>query len=376
MDKLAMIAFGGNALLRAGQKGTFEEQLANVEATCGHLCHLVRRGYGIVIAHGNGPQVGNGLLRQEAGKQVYGLEAMPMDFCGAETQGSIAYLIETALERVLRREGLSRRIVSLVTRVEVSASDPGFAHPTKPVGPYYASVPAGGALLDDVGRQFEGQIDAGSPDSPVGRQFEGQIDAGTSNSSFGAHFDAQNVAETVISSEVVKSCHSEVQGTERISFYKPDAAGRGYRKVVASPQPLKIFNIDLVERLAREGYIVVTAGGGGIPVAGPEHRGVEAVIDKDLASALAAAEMKADEFYILTDVPKVYINFRKPGEKALDRLGVEEARRYLVEGQFAEGSMAPKVRAAIRFIEGGGKECVITEAGQLGNPACGTRIYL
>ena len=263
-----------------------------------------------------------------------------------------------------------------MTRVEVSASDPGFAHPTKPVGPYYASVPAGGALLDDVGRQFEGQIDAGSPDSPVGRQFEGQIDAGTSNSSFGAHFDAQNVAETVISSEVVKSCHSEVQGTERISFYKPDAAGRGYRKVVASPQPLKIFNIDLVERLAREGYIVVTAGGGGIPVAGPEHRGVEAVIDKDLASALAAAEMKADEFYILTDVPKVYINFRKPGEKALDRLGVEEARRYLVEGQFAEGSMAPKVRAAIRFIEGGGKECVITEAGQLGNPACGTRIYL
>ncbi|MBO4536025.1 MAG: carbamate kinase [Bacteroidales bacterium] len=304
MDRLAMIAFGGNALLRAGQKGTFEEQLANVEATCGHLCHLVRRGYGIVIAHGNGPQVGNGLLRQEAGKQVYGLEAMPMDFCGAETQGSIAYLIETALERVLRREGLDRRIVSLVTRVEVSASDPGFANPTKPVGPYYASVPAGGAAV-----------------------------------------------------------------------YKLDPAGRGYRKVVASPQPLRIANIDLVERLAREGYIVVTAGGGGIPVAGPEHRGVEAVIDKDLASALAAAEIKADEFYILTDVPKVYINFRKPGEKALDRLSVEEARRYLAEGQFAEGSMAPKVRAAIRFIEGGGKECVITEAGQLGNPACGTRIY-
>ena len=371
MERLAMIAFGGNALLRAGQKGTFEEQLANVEATCGHLCHLVRRGYGIVIAHGNGPQVGNGLLRQEAGKQVYGLEAMPMDFCGAETQGSIAYLIETALERVLRREGLSRRIVSLVTRVEVSASDPGFSHPTKPVGPYYASVPPGGALLDDVGRHFEAKNVAETPNSP-----------------FGAHFEVKNVAETVISSEVetracerwhrqvAKSCHSEAQGAERISFYKADAAGRGYRKVVASPQPLKIANIDLVERLAREGYIVVTAGGGGIPVAGPEHRGVEAVIDKDLASALAAASMKADEFYILTDVPKVYINFRKPGEKALDRLSVEEARRYLTEGQFAEGSMAPKVRAAIRFIEGGGTECVITEAGQLGNPACGTRIYL
>ena len=319
MEKLAMIAFGGNALLRAGQKGTFEEQLANVEATCGHLCHLVRRGYGIVIAHGNGPQVGNGLLRHEAGKQVYGLEAMPMDFCGAETQGSIAYLIETALERVLRREGLDRRIVSLVTRVEVSASDPGFANPTKPVGPYYAEVPAGGVLI--------------------------------------------GAEPSVISSEVEKS------------VYKLDPAGRGYRKVVASPQPLRIANIDLVERLAREGYIVVTAGGGGIPVAGPEHRGVEAVIDKDLASSLAAVEMKADEFYILTDVPKVCVNFHTPEERALDRMSVEEARRYLAEGQFAEGSMAPKVRAGIRFVEGGGKECVITEAGQLGNPACGTRIY-
>ena len=303
MEKLAMIAFGGNALLRAGQKGTFEEQLANVETTCGHLCHLVRRGYGIVIAHGNGPQVGNGLLRHEAGKQVYGLEAMPMDFCGAETQGSIAYLIETALERVLRREGLNRRIVSLVTRVEVSSSDPAFSNPTKPVGPYYAEVP------DDQ------------------------------------------------------------------AVYRLDPQGRGYRKVVASPQPLRIANIDLVERLAREGYIVVTAGGGGIPVAGPEHKGVEAVIDKDLASSLAAVEMKADEFYILTDVPKVCVNFHTPEERALDRMSVEEARRYLAEGQFAEGSMAPKVRAGIRFIEGGGKECVITEAGQLGNPACGTRIY-
>ena len=335
MERLAMIAFGGNALLRAGQKGTFEEQLANVEATCGHLCHLVRRGYGIVIAHGNGPQVGNGLLRHEAGKQVYGLEAMPMDFCGAETHGSIAYLIETALERVLRREGLDRRIVSLVTRVEVSASDPGFANPTTPVGPYYAEVPAGGVLLGATGRQFRAQNDAES---------------------------------SVIPSEAKESPASQ-------SVYRPDPAGRGYRKVVASPQPLRIANIDLVERLAREGYIVVTAGGGGIPVAGPEHKGVEAVIDKDLASSLAAVEMKADEFYILTDVPKVCVNFHTPEERALDRMSVEEARRYLAEGQFAEGSMAPKVRAGIRFVEGGGKECVITEAGQLGNPACGTRIY-
>ena len=305
MERLAMVAFGGNALLRAGEKGTFEEQLRNVEETCAQLVHLLRRGYDIVIAHGNGPQVGNGLLRQEAGKQVYGLEAMPMDFCGAETQGSIAYLIETALERVLRREGIDRRVVSLVTRVEVSASDPGFSNPTKPVGPYYPSNPG-----------LEGAV------------------------------------------------------------YKEDAAGRGWRKVVASPVPVRIENIDLVERLAREGYIVITAGGGGIPVVREADgcRGVEAVIDKDLASALAATSMKADEFYILTDVPKVYVNFRKPGEKALDSISVEEARRYLAEGQFAEGSMAPKVRAGIRFVESCGGECVITEARQLGNPSCGTRI--
>ena len=138
--KLAMVAFGGNALLRAGQKGTFREQLENVERTCENLLPLLKRGYDLVIGHGNGPQVGNGLLRQEAGRQVFGLEAMPMDFCGAETQGSIAYLIETALERVLRRSGLERRIVSLVTRVEVSADDPMFQHPTKPVGPYYPSA--------------------------------------------------------------------------------------------------------------------------------------------------------------------------------------------------------------------------------------------
>ena len=304
MNKLAMVAFGGNALLRAGEKGTYEEQLSNVERTCAQLCHLVARGYDIVIGHGNGPQVGNGLLRHEAGKKVFGLEAMPMDFCGAETQGSIAYMIETGMERVLRRAELARPVVSLVTRVEVPADDPGFQNPTKPVGPYYAEEPADGAT------------------------------------------------------------------------YRADPGGRGWRKVVASPKPVRILNIDLVERLAREGYIVVTVGGGGIPVVRDAEglRGVEAVIDKDLASALAAVTMKADEFYILTDVPKVYIHFHTPEQQALDTMTVAEARKYLAEGMFAEGSMAPKVRAGIYFVESGGGQCVITEAGQLGNPACGTRI--
>lgn len=301
-----MIAFGGNALLRAGQEGTYEQQLQNVEQTCSQLQPLIERGYDIVIGHGNGPQVGNALLRHEAGKKMFGLQAMPMDFCGSETQGSIAYMIETAMERVLRRAGSDRRVVSLVTRVEVDAADPMFSNPTKPVGPYYTA--------------------------------------------------------------------DEIKG--KPGAWKEDPQGRGWRKVVASPKPIGICNIDLVERLAREGCVVVTVGGGGIPVVAADGglKGVEAVIDKDLASALAAVRMKADEFYILTDVPKVYINFRKPGEKALDAISVAEAKEYLAQGQFAEGSMAPKVRAGIMFVEATGGRCIITEAGQLGNSACGTAI--
>ena len=299
-----MIAFGGNALLRAGQKGTYEEQMENVQRTCGQLLHLIQRGYDIVIGHGNGPQVGNVMLQHEAGRQQFALPAMPMDFCGAETQGSIAYLIETGMERVLKAAGVDRHIVSVVTRVEVSADDPMFQRPTKFVGPYYPEAPQDGAT------------------------------------------------------------------------YKEDPRGLGWRKVVASPVPLRIANIDIVEQLARQGHIVVTVGGGGIPVVATEegHRGVEAVIDKDLASALAAVTMKADEFYILTDVPKVFINYRKENQTALGTMTIAQARQYLAEGQFAEGSMAPKVRAGIRFVEAGGKQCIITEAAALNDPACGTRI--
>lgn len=315
MKKLAMIAFGGNALLRSGQKGTFEEQVENVERTCENLVPLLKEGYQIVIGHGNGPQVGNGLLRHQAGEKCYGLPAQPMDFCGAETQGSIAYLIETALDRVLARHGIDRPVVSLVTRVEVSADDPHFQNPTKPVGPYYTK--------------------------------------------------------------------EETEGMEGV--FKEDPKGRGWRKVVPSPVPVGIQNASLVGKLAAEGYIVVTVGGGGIPVvrdnafpAKPGSKaplkGVEAVIDKDLASALCAQLIWAEELYILTDVPKVYVNFRKPDERALDVLTIAEAKELLAAGQAAEGSMAPKIRAGIYFLEHGGKTCIITEAGSLGDPACGTRI--
>jgi carbamate kinase len=311
MNKLAVVAFGGNALLRSGQKGTYKEQIENVSNTCESLYSLVKQGYNLVIGHGNGPQVGNVMLQHEGGLEKYNIPAMPMDFCVAETQGSIAHLIEMGFRNMFAKNGINKNIVTLVTQVVVSKDDPMFQNPTKPVGPYYTKEQA------------------------------------------------------------------ETFSKENGSVYREDPKGNGWRKVVASPKPVEINNVEIVKQLSESGTIVVTVGGGGIPVVKEENgtvRGVEAVIDKDLASALTAVQIGADEFYILTDVPKVYINFRKPGEKALDVITVAEAKEYLAQGQFAEGSMAPKVRAGIMFVENGGKECVITEAGQLGNPSCGTRI--
>lgn len=311
MKRLAVVAFGGNALLKSGQKGTFEEQVRNVSETCKALLPLLQQGYNLVIGHGNGPQVGNVMLQHEAGKQVFHLEAMPMDFCVAETQGSIGYLIELCLFNEMQKAGLNRQVVTLLTQVLVSKEDRAFANPTKPVGPYYTKEEA----------------------------------------------DRYSAATGAI--------------------FKEDPKGNGWRKVVPSPTPMDINHLEMIEAAVEAGHIVVTVGGGGIPVireANGDFKGIEAVIDKDLASALTAVKIKADEFYILTDVPKVYVNFRKPDEKALDTITVAEARRYLDEGQFAEGSMAPKIRAAIFFVENGGKECIITEAGELGKAAAGTRI--
>ena len=310
MSKLAVVAFGGNALLRSGQKGTYQEQIQNVTATCESLLGLVKQDYNIVIGHGNGPQVGNVMLQHEAGSKTFGIQSMPMDFCVSETQGSIGYLIEQGFRNIFAKENLSKNVVTIVTQVVVNGEDPMFKNPTKPVGPYYTK--------EDADR------------------------------------------------------YAAATG----AIFREDPKGNGWRKVVASPKPLKVANVEIVKQLAEAGNIVVTVGGGGIPVIEKEGRicGVEAVIDKDLASALTAVTIGADEFYILTDVPKVYLNFKKPNEKALDTITVAEAKQYLAEGHFTEGSMAPKVRAAIYFVENGGAECIITEAGQLGNPACGTRI--
>lgn len=311
MSKTAVIAFGGNALLRAKQRGTIEEQIQNVTDTCKALITFIKNDYNLVIGHGNGPQVGTVMLQHEAGGKLFDLERMPLDFCVSETQGSIGYLIEQSLQNILLEEKIDRNVVTLVTQVLVDKNDPMFLTPTKPVGPYYTEEEA---------------------------------------------------------AEITKKSGAT---------FKPDPKGNGWRKVVASPKPIKIGNAQLIKLLTDNRHVVIAAGGGGIPVIQDEHgyhHGVEAVIDKDLASSLMAIDIKADEFYILTDVPKVYINFRKENEKALDVITVSEAKSYLAEGQFTEGSMAPKVRAAIYFVENSGKECVITEAHQLGTPGCGTRI--
>ena len=310
MSKLVVVALGGNALLRSNQKGTYKEQIENVTETCEALMSFINNGDNLIIGHGNGPQVGNVMLQHEAGAKMFEVQPMPMDFCVSETQGSIGYLIETGFRKVLSRHGFKNNIVTLVTRVLVDVNDPMFQNPTKPVGPYYEKEEA------------------------------------------------------------------EEYAAATGAVFKEDPKGRGWRKVVASPKPLEINNIELVEQLARGGNIVVTVGGGGIPVVEKDgyYVGVEAVIDKDLASSLAAVQVKADEFYILTDVPQAYINFRKDNEQALGRITVAEAKKYLEEGQFTEGSMAPKMRAAVKFVEATGHEAVITDAASLGNPNAGTRI--
>ncbi len=312
--KLAVVAFGGNALLRAGQKGTIDEQEANVYETCESLLSLITRGYDLVIGHGNGPQVGNILLQVNAGEKLYGIPGMPLDVCGAYSQGFIGYIIEQQFMNVLAKHGYKRNIVTLVTQVVVDKNDPAFNNPTKPIGPYY----------------------------------------------------------TEEEMKLLKEKHPED------SFAK-DPKGKGWRKVVASPKPVDINNKKIIEQLAREGNIVVTVGGGGIPVFYVETnklQGIDAVIDKDLASSMLAIYINADEFYILTDVQKVCLNFNTPNEKKLDTITVSEAKQYLAEGHFTEGSMAPKIRAAINFVENGGKVCIITEAGQLENPDAGTRIIM
>lgn len=311
-NKLAVVAFGGNALLRGDEAGTIDDQEKNSYDTCVKVLELIKRGHNVIITHGNGPQVGNILLRNEAGYNQYKIPKMPLDICVADSQGGIGYMIERQMLNVLNDFKMKMNVITIITEVLVDINDPAFGNPNKPVGPFYLKEEA----------------------------------------------------------ELLSKANNWV--------FKEDPRKRGWRRVVPSPKPKDIFNKKLIRDLARKGNIVIAVGGGGVPVYRHENNyleAIEAVIDKDLASALLAKDIKADAFYIITDVPKVFINFNTKNQKALDRISQIEAKKYYDEGHFAAGSMGPKILAAIDFVEKSKKEAIITEASQLQYEDCGTRIY-
>jgi carbamate kinase len=311
MKKTAVVALGGNALLRGNEIGTIQQQEKNTYDTCINLLNLLKEDYNIVITHGNGPQVGNIMLRNEAGYNNYKIPKMPLDICVADSQGGIGYMIERQIINILKDHKIRKNVVTVVTQVLVNKDDPAFQNPTKPVGAFYLKEEAD--LLARVNN----------------------------------------------------------------FVFKEDPGKRGWRRVVPSPKPQDILNKKVIKDLVHKGNIVIASGGGGIPVyRGNDNRlyGVEAVIDKDSASALLAKEIGAEAFFILTDVSKVYIKFQKPDQKALNIITAKEAQKYFDDGEFAAGSMGPKILAAINFVNEGGKETVITESTMLGNPEGGTRI--
>jgi carbamate kinase len=296
---LAVVAFGGNALLTPEDSGETRIQLDRAREAVRQLLPILNRGYELIVVHGNGPQVGNLLLQAELAAER--VPPQSLDVCVAQTQGSMGFLIELAFDNELKAAGFRKRVVTLVTQVEVDAADPAFLKPSKPIGPFFTRERA------DVLKKAAG-------------------------------------------------------------WTMVEDAGRGWRKVVASPKPLAVRNVDVVSSLVNRGYVVIAAGGGGIPVVVPEEgdiRGVEAVIDKDYAAAMLAASLSADLFVILTGVERVSRDFGKPTETPLARLDVATARELLAEGQFPPGSMGPKIDAAIRFVEAGGREVLITRAESL-----------
>ena len=314
MNKMAVVALGGNALLRGDQLGTIEEQEQNTTATLENIVYLIKEGYELVLTHGNGPQVGNILMRNDAGEQMYSIAQMPLDICVADSQGGIGYMIERMLMNVLLKHGIKKNIVTLVTLVVVEKDDPAFQNPKKRIGKIYNRDEA----------------------------------------------DKLKKSKGWIFKEEVKS-------------------DGGWRRVVPSPKPVRIMNEEIIMDLVSQGNIVIAAGGGGVPVYLDESqrlRPAEAVIDKDLASSLLASRIGAHEYYILTDVPYVYINYKKEDQEVKEFLNREDTLMYMEQGMFSEGSMAPKIRAALYFIENGGEKSVITEATKLEDRSYGTKITM
>jgi carbamate kinase len=302
--KLALIAIGGNSIIKSGQRGTIDEQFENIEETCRSIVQLVLRGYRVVITHGNGPQVGAQLLRSElAAHQVY---THPLDVCVADTQGSMGYMIQNSLQRALDDNNRNDEVGSVVTQVVVDEDDPAFKNPTKPVGPFYTEEQAR-------------------------------------------------------------------EKTEKLGWEMIEDAARGYRRVVPSPIPKEIVEYRMIKAAVEDNIIVIAVGGGGVPVVRRKDRlyGIEAVIDKDRASSILARSLGADLFIIPTDAEKVYLNFKKANQQALDRVTLDEAKRYLNDGHFPPGNMGPKIEAVIGFIEGGGEHAIITTPELLGRAVDG-----
>ena len=291
--KTMLIAVGGNSLIRAGEKGTIAEQLANARRTAAAIIEVIRLGYRLVITHGNGPQVGAALLRSErASDQVPG---HTLDVCGAATQGEIGYLLAQSLQDELAGADISIPVVSVVTQTVVSREDPAMLRPTKPIGPFYSRVEA-------------------------------------------------------------------EQRRRQLGWEIVEDAARGYRRVVPSPEPLEIVELEVIRDLLEDGVLVVACGGGGIPVVrenGALH-GIEAVIDKDRASAAMAIKLGVDVFAISTDTEYVYVDYKKPGQQPIRLITAGDLESHFAAGHFPPGNMGPKVESVLRFLRSGGREAVIT----------------
>lgn len=303
MSKVAVVAIGGNSLIKDEKHISVEDQYKAAQETTAHIADMVEAGWEVAIGHGNGPQVGFILRRSEIAHKVEGMHEVPLDVCGADSQGAIGYALQQTLQNTLYHRHINKNVATIITQVLVDKNDPAFQHPTKPIG------------------GFMDQSEAKRREAEMG----------------------WSVVED---------------------------AGRGWRRVVASPLPKEVVELDTVKALINAGVVAITVGGGGIPVVDVgdgEYRGIAAVIDKDYASSLLARELKADLFLISTAVEKVAINFGKPNQRWVDRMTLSEARQYLAEGvHFAKGSMAPKIQAIIWYLEAGGKQAIITNPENIG----------
>jgi carbamate kinase len=307
-----LVALGGNAILRYKEKGTANEQLENIRKTSRHLVHLLKNGYKIAITHGNGPQVGDILIKNELSSDM--LPPMPLDICGAQSQGMIGYMLQQSMQNEMTKTGIHVPVVSIVTQTIIDGNDKAFQQPTKPIGPFYDTSEA------EVLRKKKGW--------------------------------------TII-----------------------EDSGRGYRRVVPSPNPKAIVERDIIRLLYERGVIVIAVGGGGVPVIIEEDygfKGVEAVVDKDLGAQVLANSIDVDILLMLTDVENVSLNYGKVDKINLDKMTIHEAQRYLQEGHFPPGSMGPKIEAAIKFVQSGGEKAVISsleKAWQALEGTAGTTIH-